>query len=222
MGGQPASPRGRSSPCSVESSVQGPGSRALVRSRTRSPTRATTGVLSPGKVVTKHAGTSSGGAHVTQVAALQMVQQDLSTYSPEYSPASPSPSRHCVSRAKVGRGKVLTPPLDRTGTDLPPSSVRRHIRPPPIRRPIEVHACTDSDDDDEEEEEPNDVTSLREQLAALRLCLNNMDECIAETEIDRTELGDRVETLRKAVCSKIKRLAKATGNEDLYRSSDPK
>ena len=89
--------------------------------------------------------------------------------------------------------------------DLPPSSVRRHIRPPPICGPIDVHAYTDSDDDDdEEEEEPNDVASLREQLAALRLRLNNMDERLAETEIDRMELGDRVDTLRKAVCSKIK------------------
>jgi len=98
--------------------------------------------------------------------------------------------------------------------------VRRHIRPPPIRGPIEVHAYTDSDE--EEEEEPNDIASLCEQLAALRLRLNNMDERMAETEIDRMELGDRVDTLRKAVCFKIKRLAKAIGNEDLYRSPDPK
>ena len=172
--------------------------------------------------MTKRAETSSGGARVAQVAALQMVQQDLSTYSLEYSPANPSPPRHRVTGAKVGKGKVLSPPLDRTGTDLPPSSVRRHIRPPPIRGPIEVHAYTDSDDDDNEEEEPSDITSLREQLAALRPRLNNMDECVAKTEIDRMELGDRVDTLRKAVCSKIKRLAKATRNEDLYRSSDPK
>ena len=151
-----------------------------------------------------------------------MVQQDLSTYSPEYTPTSPSPPRHRMTGAKVGRGKVLIPPLDRIGIDLPPSSVRRHILPPPIRGPIEVHAYTDSDDDDEEEEEPNDVASLREQLAALRLCLNNMDERVAETEIDRMELGDRVDTLRKAVCSKIKHLAMATRNEDLYRSPDPK
>jgi len=128
-----------------------------------------------------------------------------------------------VSRAKVGRGKVLTPPLDHTGMDLVPSLVRRHIRPPPIRGPIEVHAYIDSDDDEEEEEEePSDIASLHEQLAALRLCLNNMDERVAETEIDRMELGDRVDTLRKAVCSKVKRLAKVTGNEDLYRSPDPK
>ena len=173
--------------------------------------------------MTKRAGTSSGGARVAQVAAQQMVQQDLSTYSPQYTPASPSPPRHHVTGAKDSRGKVLTPPLDRTGMDLPPSSVRCHVRPPPIRGPIEVHAYTDSDDDEEEEEEePNDVASLREKLATLRLCLNNMDEHVAETEIDRMELGDRVDTLRKAVCSKIKRLAMATGNEDLYRSPDPK
>ena len=117
---------------------------------------------------------------------------------------------------------MLTTALDRTGTDLLPSSVCRHIRPPPIRGPIEVHAYTDFDDDEEEEEEPNDVASLHEQLAALRLRLNNMDERVAETKIDRMELGDRVDTLRKAICSKIKRLAKATGDEDLYRSPDPK
>ena len=103
-----------------------------------------------------------------------MLQQDLSTYSPEYSPASPTPPRHRVSGAKVGRRRVLTPPLDRTGTDLPPSFVRRHIRPPPIRGPIEVHAYTDSDDDGDDEEEPSDIASHCEQLAALRLCLNNM------------------------------------------------
>ena len=76
---------------------------------------------------------------------------------------------------------MLTPPLDHTGMDLPPSSVRRHIRPPPIRGPIEVHAYTDSDDDEEEEEEPNNIGSLCEKLAALLLRLNNMDERVAET-----------------------------------------
>ena len=74
----------------------------------------------------------------------------------------------------------------------------------------------------EDEEEPTNVASLCAQLAALWLCLNNMDEHVAESEIDRMESGDRVDTLRKAVSSKIKRLAKATGNEDLYRSPDPK
>ena len=119
---------------------------------------------------------------------------------------------------------MLTPPLDRSGVDSPPDTVRRHIKPPPIRGPPEIHAYTDTEDEDEDEdvEEPTDVASLRAQLAALRLHLNNMDERVAESEIDRMELGDRVDTLRKAVCSKIKRLAKATGKEHLYRSPDSK
>ena len=104
--------------------------------------------------------------------------------------------------------------------------MRLFIELPPIRGPPEIHAYTDTsdddDDDDREEPETTDVTALRVQLAALQLHLNNMDEHVAETEIDRMDLGDRVDTLRKAVCSKIKRLAKATGNEDLYRSPDPK
>ena len=121
---------------------------------------------------------------------------------------------------------MLTPPLDHSGVDSPPDTARHHIKPPPIRGPPEIHTYTDTkdedEDDEEEEEEPTDIAALRAQLASLHLCLNNMDERVAETEIDRMELGDRVDTLRKAVCSKIKRLAKATRNEDLYRSPDPK
>ena len=44
-----------------------------------------------------------------------------------------------------------------------------------------------------------------------------MDERVAESKIDRMDLDDKVDTLCKAVCSKIKCLAKATGNEELYR-----
>ena len=131
-----------------------------------------------------------------------------------------------MTGAKVGRGKVLTPPLDRSGVVSPSDMVRCNIKPPPIRGPPEIHAYTDTEDEDEDDEEeevePTDIAALHAQLTSLRLCLNNMDERVAETKIDRMELGDRVDTLRKAVCSKIKRLAKATGNEDLYRSPDPK
>ena len=96
-------------------------------------------------------------------------------------------------RSKVGRGKVLTPPLDRSGVVSPPDMVRHHIKPPPIRGPPEINVYTDTEDededDDEEEEKPTDIAALRAQLASLRLCLNNMDERVAETEIDRMELG---------------------------------
>ena len=106
--------------------------------------------------MTKRAGSSSGGARVAHVVALQVVPLDTSMYSLEYSPVSPSPPCHRVTGAKVSRWKVLTPPLDHSGADLPPGLVRRHIRPPPIHGPLEVHAYTDSsdDDNDDDEEEP--------------------------------------------------------------------
>jgi uncharacterized protein involved in exopolysaccharide biosynthesis len=102
---------------------------------------------------------------------------------------------------------------ERESIDSNPGSVRRFRLPPPIWGP---QANTDSD----EEEEKDDISALREQLAALKLRLNNMDEQVAESEIDWTDLDDKVDTLRKAVCSKIKYLAKATGNEELYRAPD--
>ena len=72
-----------------------------MRSCALSPMQPTTGVLSPRKVVTKRAGTSSVG-RVIQVAALQAVQIDSLTYSPQDSPASPSPPLYRVTGAKVG------------------------------------------------------------------------------------------------------------------------
>jgi hypothetical protein len=49
-----------------------------------------------------------------------------------------------------------------------------------------------------------------------------MDEHVVKSEIQRMDLDDRVDTLRKAMCSKIKHHNKATGNEDLYRAPDPR
>ena len=66
--------------------------------------------------------------------------------------------------------------------------MRRFRSPPPIQGPPEVYAYTDSDD---EEEEKSDIAALREQLAALKLWLNNMDERVAESEIDRMDLDER-------------------------------
>ena len=108
---------------------------------------------------------------------------------------------------------------ERESIDSNPGSVRRFRSPPPIRGPPEVYAYTDSD---EEEEERSDIAALREQLAALKLRLNNKDERVAESNIDQMDLDDKVDMLRKAICSKIKRLAKATGNEELYRAPDPR
>ena len=103
--------------------------------------------------------------------------------------------------------------------DSNPGSVRWFRSSPPIRGPQEVH---DYKDNDEEEKEKDDIAALHEQLTALKLRLNNMDERVAESEIDWMDLDDKVDTLRKAVCSKIKRLAMATGNEELYGAPNPR
>jgi uncharacterized coiled-coil DUF342 family protein len=94
--------------------------------------------------------------------------------------------------------------------------VRRTCSPPSIRGPPEIWAYTDNSD--EEKEESNEIKELREQLAGLKLRLNNMDERVAKSKIERMDLDDKVDTLCKAVCSKIKHLAKVIGNEDLCRS----
>jgi len=57
--------------------------------------------------------------------------------------------------------------------------------------------------DSEKEEEKDDITTLREQIAALKLRLRNMDERVAESGIDRMDVDDKIDTLRKVVCSKI-------------------
>ena len=133
-----------------------------------------------------------------QVAALQVVMPK----SPEYSPASLSPPCVRVVGRKVGHGKELRPPLDREERESINSnlgSVRWFRSPPPIRGPPEVYAYTDSD----EEEEKDNIAALREQLAAVKLRINNMDERVAESEIDRMDLDDKMDMLRKAICSKI-------------------
>ena len=43
-----------------------------------------------------------------------------------------------------------------------------------------------------------------------------MDERVAESEINQMDLDDKEDMLRNAICSNIKHLAKATGNEELY------
>lgn len=76
------------------------------------------------------------------------------------------------------------------------------------------------DGNDDDNNEDSDVAALRKQLAALHIRLNNLDERVAETQVEKLDLEDKVEVLRKAMTSKVKRLAKATGNEHLYRAPD--
>jgi hypothetical protein len=139
--------------------------------------------------------------------------------SPRYTPANPSLPRHHVLGQKFGIGKFLSPPLgrgERESIDSNLGSVWHTRLPQLIHGPPEIWAYTNSDN--EVEEENADIKELREKLSALKLKLNNMDECMAESGIERMDLDDKIDNLQKAVCSKIKRLAKSTGNEDLYRA----
>ena len=179
----------------------------------------TTGFLSPQKAIGKRLVPLYSSGHIVQVAALQAVMSK----SPEYSPTSASPPRTRVVGWKVDHGKELRPPLDcgeRESVDSNPSTGRRFLSPPAIRGPPEINSYTDSSK--EEEDEKDNIAALREQLAALKLCLNNMNERMAESEMDCMDLDDKMDTHCKVVCSKIKCLAKATGNKELYRAPNPR
>jgi hypothetical protein len=72
------------------------------------------------------------------------------------------------------------------------------------------------------DEEDDDVASLRRKLTMLRIRLNNMDERVAETQIESMEVEDKVEILRKALVSKMKRLYRAADNMHLYKAENKK
>ena len=72
------------------------------------------------------------------------------------------------------------------------------------------------------DEEDDDVESLRRKLTMLRIRLNNMDERVAETQIESMEVEDKMEILRKALVSKMKHLYRATDNMHLYKAEHKK
>jgi hypothetical protein len=72
------------------------------------------------------------------------------------------------------------------------------------------------------DEEDDDVESLRRKLTMLRIRLNNMDERVVETQIESMDVEDKMEILRKALVSKMKRLYRATDNMHLYKAENKK
>ena len=60
------------------------------------------------------------------------------------------------------------------------------------------------------------------QLATLVLSLRKenrrLAEKVAEGKLERLELRDELDTLRKGLCAKMKRLYKSCGKEELYNS----
>lgn len=119
-------------------------------------------------------------------------------------------------RTPQGFGKQLIPPLAReeyeheesVHSTPKPVGVRRRHSPPPITGPpgqMEHSA-----------EEEETMASLREELADMKAKCHNLAEQMAELEIWRMETDDKMETLRKALCAKVKRLASECGRPDLY------
>jgi hypothetical protein len=71
-----------------------------------------------------------------------------------------------------------------------------------------------------EDEEEDIVEALRRKISTLKIRLNNMDERVAETQIESMEVEDKMEILRKALISKIKCLYRATENMHLYKAEN--
>jgi hypothetical protein len=87
----------------------------------------------------------------------------------------------------------------------------RHHRPPPICGP--PGQFEDSDEDSEDE---NPYKGLRNEITELKMKNNLLEERVTEAELGRMEIDDNMEILRKAICSKFKRLLSELGSPDLY------
>lgn len=177
---------------SMKGPVGGPNGNSL--------SRPTVGLLSPRKVIVKP--------------SARMLKALARSKSLEYSAASPP--RYRVT--ELGIGMVVIPQLRAIPVDSEESALERvrcYRTLPPIRAPARVIEWTDDDDDKKQDD---DVAAFCKQLTTLHLRLNNMDEHVAETLVEMMELEDKVDVLHKAMTSKVKRLAKVTGNEHLHGS----
>jgi FtsZ-binding cell division protein ZapB len=87
----------------------------------------------------------------------------------------------------------------------------RHHKPPPICGP--PGQFEDSDEDSEDE---NPYKGLRNEITELKMKNNLLEERVTEAELGRMEIDDNMEILRKAICSKFKRLLSELGRPDLY------
>jgi TATA-binding protein-associated factor Taf7 len=82
----------------------------------------------------------------------------------------------------------------------------RHRKPPPIYGPPGQFEDSYEDSEDEDPYE-----GLRNETAELKMKNNLLEECIAEAELGRMDMDDKMEILRKAICSKFRRLLKELG-----------
>jgi hypothetical protein len=92
-----------------------------------------------------------------------------------------------------------------------PTSGMRHSKPPQICGPLGQFEDSDEDSEDEDPYE-----GLRNEIAELKMKNNLLEERIAEAELGRMDIDDKIEILCKALCSKFRRLLKELERLDLY------
>jgi hypothetical protein len=87
----------------------------------------------------------------------------------------------------------------------------RHRKAPLIRGPPGQF------EDSEEDLEGEDLyEGLGNEVAELKMKTNLLEERIAEDELWRMDMDDKMEILCKRLCNKFRRLPKELGRSDLY------
>ena len=114
------------------------------------------------------------------------------------------------NRESVLRGDAS---IDESIDSTPPRrTVKKTIKPPPIRDPARHF----EDSNKEEEGKEETIESLKAELAAMNKKFIMLEERCAEGELWKWEINDKIEILRKGLSSKFRRLANATGHLDIY------
>jgi hypothetical protein len=203
--------------------------------RSVTPTRLTTGVLTPRKVTVRrqlvvHSSSSDddlplvkhdarvdlnpGGARIRYTQEPALVS--------ESPPSSPPPYIITGQRVGLGRGKVLVPNPAYKGkghtesaSSNPTPRVQRRHPPPKIRGPPGTMEFSDNDVEEEKEELSNEL------VAALKQKITALEEQVAELHLAVYDQKDDFGVLRKATTSKLKRFAKALGDPSLYDAPSP-
>jgi len=130
---------------------------------------------------------------------------------------------HKIINGGLGAGKVFIPPLtseeqkklqESLESMSAPKTVRRARDPPSINGPPGQF-------EDDDRAEKSDVERLLHIVSTLRNNNRALEEHIAELRMAHLDLDDNFRTLHISTNAKMKRLAKAIGQEDLLFPPSP-
>ena len=119
-----------------------------------------------------------------------------------------------------GYGKTLKIPLtskerraweESTSSSPSKTGVRRHLSPPPIKRPAEQFNSSG-----EKSPRQPSVAKLVSMIDDLRLENFRLSNRVSEAKVERDALRKDLDTLRDGLCAKIKRAFKTMGKPNLY------